>query len=87
MMRKSVSSVSITSEFYDVVVVQSFHGVDLAERSIGPMPINDLDSHLYSSQNLPGQLHLGRVSLANGVQELIVPNAELLVSRDGCKVM
>lgn len=33
------------------------------------------------------QPHLGKAPLASGVQELIMANMRLMVSRDGCKVI
>ena len=68
-------------------MVQAFNGLYLSVRSIGPVSINDFDSHLYPGRNVPGQLHLGEGSPANGVQELIAHNAGLLLTRGGCKVM
>lgn len=82
-----VFGVSHLKEFYDIGMVQGLHGVDFSERSIGPVPINDFDSHLCRSQNVLGQLHLGRSSLTSVVQELVAPNAGLLLTRDGCKIM
>lgn len=49
--------------------------------------IDDFDSHLYPSQNVLGHLYLGKSSLADGIQELVVANTKLIISRDGCKVM
>lgn len=32
---------------------------------------------------MPGQLHLGKVTLANGLEEPVIPNMGLLISRGG----
>lgn len=45
----------------------------------GPNP----SAHLFPRQDVPGQLHLGKVTLANGLKEPVVANMGLLVSRGG----
>lgn len=40
-------------------------------------------AHLFPGQDVPSQLHLGEVALANGLEESIVANVGLLVSRGG----
>lgn len=45
------------------------------------------DSHLCPGHNVLGQPLLGKGFLASVVQEPVVANMGLLVSRDGCKVM
>lgn len=45
----------------------------------GPAP----GAHLFPSQDVPGQLHLGEVALADGLKESVVADMGLLVSRGG----
>lgn len=40
-------------------------------------------AHLFPGQDVPSQLHLGKVTLADGLEESIVANVGLLVSRGG----
>lgn len=40
-------------------------------------------AHLFPGQDVPGQLHFGEVTLADGLKESVVTNVGLLVSRGG----
>lgn len=53
----------------------------------GALLTNNLDSHLCPGQYVPRQLHLDEFSLANGVQEFVMANRGLLVSRKSHKVL
>jgi hypothetical protein len=37
----------------------------------------------FSSQDVPGQLHLGQVILDNGLDEPVVTNTYVILSQDG----
>lgn len=47
--------------------------------------VNDFHSYLLPSQDVSGQLHLGKGTLAVGPEELVVASMGLLLSRDGGK--
>ena len=53
----------------------------------GVSPIHDFHSHLFANENVSGQHHLGKGSLANAVQQRLITNMALLIGRDGCKVI
>ena len=81
-------SVSHLQQLYSIGVIQTLHNVDFPEKSQeagGALLtfLNNLDGYLCPSQNVPGQLHLGNVTFTNGVEDLIVVNMSLLISRDG----
>lgn len=49
---------------------------EMLHRDAGP-------AHLFPSQDMPSQLHLGEVTLADGLEEQVVADMGLLVSRGG----
>lgn len=60
--------------------------MDFSKNSRGVCLINDFDSHFCPRQNVSGQPHLGKGSLANGVV-FAMANMGVLIRRDSCKVI
>ena len=49
--------------------------------------LDDLDGYQSLGQNMPGQLHFGKVAFTNCAKDLIVLNTSNLVSGDGHEVL
>ena len=64
-------------------MVQGFHYSDFSEQFLKTSRvqlclINDLDSDLLARWDVFGQLDLGEVPLANGLEESVLPNVRFL---------
>ena len=90
--KQSLLSINQFKEFHNIWVVYNSQAINLSKQFLEPGEaliclVNGLDGYHSHGQNMPGQLHFGKVAFTNCLKYLIIINMSNLVSGDGHKVL
>ena len=90
--KQSLLTINQFKEFHNIRVVYNSQAVNLSKQFLEAGEaliclVNVLDGYHSHGQNMPGQLHFGRVAFTNCVKDLIIFNMSRLFSGDGHEVL